>query len=98
MKKRLDFKILENADKDILDALSSKYSAVSNKEAEKIFERVTGNTEAHDAEIRIHGVEVYRRPVWRKMLAAASAFVLVAGAVTGSVLLLKNFRRKWMCK
>lgn len=91
MKKRFDLEILENADMNTIDALSDKYSAVSEAETENIFRRVMQNSGAADEELRVQGVEVYHRPVWKKLLAAASALVLVTGATAGGVYLYRNF-------
>ena len=83
MKKRFDLDILENADKDTIETLSSKYSAVSEKEAEKLFQRITRNTCEPDEEIRVQGVEIYRRTIWKKALAAAMTLVIITGAAAG---------------
>ena len=50
MKKKLNLKLLENADNQTLEDLSENYRAVGEKEAEKIFQRVIKNEEGFQAE------------------------------------------------
>lgn len=60
------------------------------EEAADISTVVKGKAENPDAVVLVQGVEAYHRPIWRKLLAAASALVLVGGAVTGGALIIKN--------
>lgn len=46
----------------------------------------------YDNETTVSGVDVYHRPVWRKFLAAAAAFVIVAGAVSGGAYCLAQLK------
>lgn len=82
MKKKLDLKMLENADIKTIEALSYKYRAVDDAEAEKIFRRITNDTEEYYEEAQEHKVEVYNRPIWRKALSAAASLAIVAGIAT----------------
>lgn len=91
MKKRFDLKMLENADKDTIDALSGKYSAVSESETENIFQRIIKNSGTADDALRVNGVEIYHRTVWRKLLTAASALVIMVGAAAGGAYIYRHF-------
>lgn len=84
MKKEFDLKLLENADRDTLEALSGKYTAVGSKEAEKIYRRIMKNTGDFDEEVQVQGVELYRGSIWKKALAAAVTLVIIAGAAGGA--------------
>ncbi|WP_303835180.1 hypothetical protein [Ruminococcus flavefaciens] len=85
MKKKLDLNILENADMKTLEALSYKYRAVDDAEAEKIFRRITNDTEDYYEETQEHKVEVYHRPMWSKAWSAAATLAIAAVTVTGGV-------------
>lgn len=82
MKKKLNLKILENSDIKTIEALSYKYRAVDDAEAERIFRRITNDTEEYYEEAQEHTVEVYNRPIWRKALSAAVSLTIVAGITT----------------
>ena len=43
-----------------------------------------------DAELTVSGVEPYRRPIWHKITAIASAMVIIAGAVAGGTYYMKH--------
>lgn len=92
--KELDLDILENADGKTIERLSGSYKAVSDKDMMRLFERTerlcAERNDSSEPAIVVSGVEHYHRPVWRKLLAAASALVLVAGAAAGGAFMLKN--------
>ena len=79
MKKKINLKILENSDMKTLEALSHKYRAVDNDEAEKIYRRITNNTEDYYEEVQMYKVETYHRPIWRK---AFSAFLTLVSPLS----------------
>ena len=86
MKKKLDLKILENSDRNTLDALSEKYRALSDDEAEKLYERIKINIEEdedHYEEIQVYKAENYQRFKWRRALSAVMTIVIALGIVTG---------------
>jgi len=92
----LNLDILENADDNTVNRLSKSYSAVSDKDmermflaTEKLYKSKAGESSEEYSET-VSGTEIYRKPVWKKMLTAAAAFVLCAGVVTGSLFLLKD--------
>ena len=92
--KELDLDILENADGKTIERLSGSYKAVSDKDMARLFERTerlsTERNDSSEPAIVVSGVEHYHRPLWRKLLAAASALVLTAGVVAGGAFMLKN--------
>ena len=86
MKKKPDLKILENSDRNTLDALSEKYMALSEDEAEKLYERIKINIEEnedHYEEIQVYKAENYQRFKWRRALSAVMTIVIALGIVTG---------------
>lgn len=62
------------------------------KEAEMPADTVSEAKYADDAEpeLTVSGVEPYRRPVWYKITAIASAVVIIAGAVAGGTYYMKH--------
>ena len=60
------------------------------EEAADISTVVKGKAKNPDTVVLVQGVEAYRSPLWRKLLAAASALVLVGGAVTGGAIMMNN--------
>ena len=95
-KDELDLDILENADTKTIETLSESYKALSDSDVSRLFarsEKLFKNRAAEsDGEYSstVSGVEVYRRPVWKKLLAAAASLVLIGSAVTGGALFYKN--------
>ncbi|WP_295084070.1 hypothetical protein [Ruminococcus sp.] len=83
MKKKLDLKMLENSDMKTLEALSYKYRAVDDDEAEKIYRRISNNTEDYYEEVQVYKVENYHRPIWRKMCSAVLTLATVVLTVWG---------------
>lgn len=75
---------LDNAINGISPELIEEAALV--KESDSANEAETFNN-ADNTEVS--GVDVYHRPVWRKVLAAASVLILIAGIGTGGVLMLK---------
>ena len=92
MKKKLNLKLLENADNQTLEDLSENYRAVGEKEAEKIFQRVIKNEEGFQAEDDVHGVEIYHRSIWRKAVAVAATFIIIAGVAGGGAYYFSQLR------
>ena len=74
------YKVIDLIDEDII------------KEAD--IKEVPLSAPGNDKGITVSGVEVYHRPAWKKFLAAASALVLAAGAISGGAFLMKNFMTK----
>ncbi|SEH62494.1 hypothetical protein SAMN02910265_01833 [Ruminococcus flavefaciens] len=60
------------------------------EEAADINTIIKGKAENPDTIVLVQGVEAYHRPVWRKLLATASALILVFGAVAGGAFIMKN--------
>lgn len=92
----LDLDILENADGKTVERLSECYRAVPDSDISRLFgkaEQLYKNRTAEndgDYAAAVSGVEVYRRPVWKKVLTFAAALVLIGSAVTGSAIFYKN--------
>lgn len=80
--KKVDFNILENADKETVEKLSERYNVIDNDEKERIYnmiqKRRMGIAGFENGE-QVNGVEVYNRPVWYKIAAFAASFMLIAG-------------------
>ncbi len=94
----LDLSALENADEEMLEKMAESYQAVTKKDIARLFERTEKKTNVRTEEAEnitvVSGVEVYRRPVWRKILATASAIVIAAGACVGGFVLLRSSKSK----
>lgn len=96
----LNLDALENADNAAIERMSEKYAAIDDRKKEKLFDKSqklylerTREIQNNDTtETVVSGVDVYRRPVWRKFLAAAAALLLVAGIGAGGAVLLNNMR------
>ena len=98
---KIDFNILENADKETVDMISDKYQLVSDNDKKKMLamsrnkynklvdEDDNSADNNSDSDV-IKGVEIYSRPKWYKpaKIAAAAAAVLIV--FTSSRLLLSS--------
>jgi hypothetical protein len=60
------------------------------EEAGNINQHELKNNDAFDGEVHVQGVEIYHRPIWKNILAIASALIIVGGAVTGGAFIMKN--------
>ena len=95
--KELNLDVLENADEDTIKKIAADCPA-SDEEKERMFamsrkiykERTKESEYKNDMEVS--GVDVYKRPAWLKFAAAAAAFAIAAGPVTGGGILLKRHR------
>lgn len=93
----LNLDILENADRNTTEYLSEHYTAVSESDISRMFNRSEelfrekSSKDKKAPSTVVSGVDIYHRPVWSKILAAASAIMLLAGAVTGGMYIVKNF-------
>lgn len=98
MKNKLDFKVLNNGDDEIIEKIS-RYANASKADMEKIFYRsqekykssIIKNAEPLNQADAVSGVEVYRKPKWHKLAAAASALVITVGIVGGGAFIISNF-------
>ncbi|MBQ6181390.1 MAG: hypothetical protein IJK31_06855 [Ruminococcus sp.] len=96
--KELDLDILENSDKETVDRLSAEYKALTENDVKRLYtksekmyrERVSGREQTAE----VSGVEAYRRPVWRRVLAIASALLIIAGAGAGGAFVFRNMKDK----
>ena len=93
MKKKIDLKMLENADNKTLEELSAKYRAVDDKKAEQLFQRLMKNSDNFEEEVHVQGVEIYHKTMWRKALAAACTIVIAVGAVAGGTYYFSKLKR-----
>lgn len=99
-KKELNLNELENADNETVERLSESYSAVSDKDISRLFSKTEKlyRERMEESEIEentvISNVEIYRKPLWHRILAAVSALILVAGVGTGAAIFLKNTKNK----
>ena len=93
--KELDLNILENADDDEIMRIAA-LNSISESDKERMFNisRNIYNKKMNSTEnaptMEVSGVERYKKPVWQKLISVAAALILTAGAVTGSILLIKN--------
>lgn len=96
MKKDIDLKILENADKQTIDTLSGRYVPVSEKERERIFSRAVSKSEAADLSTsqQVHGVDVYTRPRWYRTVRVTAASAALVIGISGSVYAMHKMDKK----
>lgn len=101
-KNDLDLRALENADNEAIERMSESYKAVADSDRDRLFERSVRLFNERTDEISdtesgstvVSGVEPYRRPLWHKLLAAASALLIVAGLGAGGAVMLKNRKNR----
>ena len=92
----INLDMLENADDKTVERLSTEYKAVSDSDISRLYarsEELYKNKTTDDSteySTSVSGVEIYHRPVWKKVLAAAASLVLISSAVTGAAIFYKN--------
>ncbi|MBR5683945.1 MAG: hypothetical protein IKW96_11840 [Ruminococcus sp.] len=105
MKKKNIFDILENAEDELMDDFTDMSPGISDDQLEKLLavsernyrmkkkeiERTRKDNDT-EGEYTVSGVDRIKRPVWLTPLITAASVVLIAGAVIGSVSLMKNNR------
>lgn len=92
-----DLDILENADDAEIRKIADNCPA-SESDRERMFamsrkiynERTKESKEA--PVIEVSGVEIYKRPLWHKIVSAAAVIALIAGGTTGGMAMLKKNR------
>ena len=95
MKKRFDS--LENSCQDITDRIAEEFPPHDETEKEKVFrmsERKFNDksqSSVIEDEQSVSGVEVYKRPLWKKCLSVAAAAALVAGGTAGGMRAYRHF-------
>ena len=90
----IDLDVLENADNETVERLAGEYEAVTEKDIQRLYarsEKIYSNRTNEDSEM-VTGVDVYRKPVWHRIIAAASALLLVVGVAVGGVLVLRKMK------
>ena len=98
MKEENKLDMLENTEQSVIDRLSSEFPPQDVNEKELIFKmserKFNKNIKGlyDDDEKTVSGVEVYKRPVWQRVLSAAAAVAVLAGGITGTAYALKHFR------
>lgn len=90
MDNKNEFDVLENNSQDVIDRIAEEFPPQDEKEKEMVFKMSEKKfndiiSEADDDSNKsVSGVEVYRRPVWKKILnVAAAAAVLISGSAGG---------------
>ena len=98
MKDNKEFDILENTEQSVIDRIASEFPPRDESEKERIFSMSEGKFNKYysglpeDGENTVSGVEVYKRPVWQRIVSTAAAAVLIAGGITGGAFALRHFR------
>ena len=93
--KELDLEILENADDaDIRRIADNCLASESDKErmfamSRKIYKERTKESNETPAMV-VSGVEIYKKPLWQKIVSAAAVIALVAGGAAGGLAMLKR--------
>lgn len=95
-----DHELFKETDDMTIDKISQEFPVLTKEEKERIFamsekkydsstEKNTNNTEFSD-ETEVSGVERYKRPIWYKYMSIAAAVVLMAGGISGSLMLMNR--------
>ena len=98
MNLKKEFDVLEDTGQSVIDRLASEFPPADESEKERIFSMSEGKFNKHfselpeDGENTVSGVEVYKRPVWQRIVSTAAAAVLIAGGITGGAFAMKRFR------
>lgn len=83
---------LKNIDESSVEELAEYYPLLGKSAKQRILEKCLEKTD--EAEFRegitVSGTEIYRRPLWSRILGAAAAFVCLAAVAGGAVLLKRN--------
>ncbi|WP_455530749.1 hypothetical protein, partial [Ruminococcus sp.] len=98
MKEERKLDMLENTEQSVIDRLSSEFPPQDVNEKELIFKmserkfnkNINGLSDGDEQ--TVSGVEVYKRPVWQRVLSTAAAVAVLAGGITGTAYALKHFR------
>ena len=99
-KNNIDLKILENANDDMLSAMSSKYSPLDDEAANRIFAKSKRKykTRKYGRDFstadEVTGVDVYMKPKWYKPVKAAVICLIALGGIGIGAAFIKNFRSK----
>lgn len=98
------FDILENTEDDIMETITDLSPELDEAKFEKLFakserdykikkkEMERAKKEEFTEENSVSGVERFKRPIWFRPLMSAASFVLIAGAVIGTVSTLKKHK------
>ncbi|WP_295084084.1 immunoglobulin-like domain-containing protein [Ruminococcus sp.] len=95
-KDELDLSVLENADSRTVGDLSENYKAIPDSDISRLYARseelYKNRTAKNSGEYStsVSGVEIYHRPVWKKVLTVAASLVLICSAITGAAIFYKN--------
>ena len=74
MKEKNEFDVLENTEQSVTDRLSAEFPPIDEDEKEKVFRMSEkkfnnlANGYSDEDEQSVSGVEIYKRPVWKKCL------------------------------
>lgn len=86
--------LLKNADDDTLNTLAERYPAAGNKEREKIYSMIVKKNDSTDnskhSEV-VCGVDIYRRPKWRRTAAVAASLAAAIFGISGTFYTLSQF-------
>ena len=91
MKEINEFDILENTDQSVIDRLSEEFPPDDAEEKEKVFRmseekfNKSNSIYTETDEQVVSGVEVYKRPLWKKCLSTAAAAAILIGGTAGGI-------------
>ena len=89
--KKLDLKILDNADKQTVERIAEMYPSASESERKKLWNRVNLSKEYYkENSCSESGVEIYSRPVWHRFAQFAAAALALAVGLGGTVYAFRN--------
>ena len=100
MNEKNEFDILENTDQSVIDRLSAEFPPSDAEEKEKVFRMSErkfniANTPSvkftETDEQTVSGVDVYRRPMWKKCLSTAAAAAILIGGAAGGIKAYRHF-------
>lgn len=88
--------IFKNADDVTIDRITEKYPVLSEKDKERLYAmskrkyNINKSTTEFVDDCDVSGVEVYHKPLWRKVVSISAAVLLIAGGAGGTTVLLRN--------
>lgn len=107
MKNKNLFDMLENTEDELMDDFTGLCPEMDEERFEKLFakserdykikkEKIKRTAESYNTESdnTVHGVERINRPEWLRPVMMAASFVLIAGVVAGSTIMLR--KNKWV--
>ena len=86
--KKADLRILENAERETVEKMAERYSAIDDDEKKRIYRQISercGTGGDFDEKTQVNGTEPYRRPKWETAVSIVSAAAVLVLAAAGTI-------------